>query len=135
MERVGEAPADERGVDEDEGENQVHGHAGEDHREAVAEGAAPERTALLVRVDVFQVAHPDDADVPAGRDGLHAVLRLAAPEGPHPRPEAEEELRHLHARALGREVVTGLVEHDQRHDAEDDREGVDRRRTQDGEED
>src|SRR5215218_97929 len=135
FERVGKSATDERGVDEKEGEDQVHGHAGEDDCEPVAEGAVPERSGLLVRVDVFEVAHADDADVAAGGDGLHAILRLAPSERPHPRPEAEEVLRHLHARALGREVVTGLVEHDQRHDAEDDREGGDRRRAQDGEED
>ena len=80
--------------------------------EALAGGAVPERAGLVGRVDLLEVGHPDDADVAAGGDRLHAVLGLAPPERPEARPEADEELGDLHARALGGDVVAGLVEHD-----------------------
>ena len=57
---------------------------------------------------------------PSG-SGLHAVLGLAAPEAPEPRPEAEEELGGLHARSAGGDVVAELVEEDRDQDADDER--------------
>ena len=52
------------------------------------------------------------------RDRLDAVLGLAATERPQARPEADEELGGLHARAAGGDEVPGLVEHDHEDDAE-----------------
>ena len=53
---------------------------------------------LVGGVDLFDVAHADDAHVAAGGDRLHAVLGLAPRERPQPRSEPEEELGDLHAR-------------------------------------
>src|SRR4029453_8842307 len=56
--------------------------------------------ALLGRRD-----HADDADVPAQRDRLDAVLGLAAAPGEHRRPEADHELRDPHAELPGPDEV------------------------------
>jgi hypothetical protein len=67
---------------------------------------------LVGGVDLLHVAHADDADVAARRDGLDAVLGLAPAERPQPRPEAQEELGDLHARPFGHDEMAELVEHD-----------------------
>ena len=103
-----------------EGDDQVDGDPGEDHGEALPGRALAERAGLVGRVDLFHVGHADDAHVAAGGDRLHAVLGLAPGERPEARPEPEEELGDLHARALGRPVVAELVEHHHEDDADDE---------------
>ncbi len=88
-------------------------------------------TGLVGRIDLLAVVHADDPDVAAERQRLHAVLRLAATERPDSRPEAEEELADLHARAPGGDVVTGLVEHDHRDDPHDQHDRRPRARIED----
>ena len=86
--------------------------------EALAGRALAVGAGLVGGIDLLEVGHADDAHVAAGGDRLHAVLGLAAAERPEARPEADEELGDLHARALGRPVVAELVEHDHEDDAE-----------------
>ena len=72
------------------------------------------RARLVLGRDLFEVGHADDAAVAAERDRLDAVLGLAPRERPEARAEADEELGDLHARALGRDEVAELVQHDDR---------------------
>ena len=94
----------------------------------LAEGAA-----FVVGVDLFEVAHPDDAHVAAGGDRLHAVFGLTAAERPQAGPEAHEELGDLHPRPLGGPVVARFVEHHHEDDAEDQRQRRAAARDEDGE--
>ena len=55
---------------------------------------------LVLRRNLIEVVHPDDAHVGAGRDRLQAVLGLALVERPDAGAEPEEELGDLHARRL-----------------------------------
>jgi membrane-associated protease RseP (regulator of RpoE activity) len=64
--------------------------------------------------------HPDDLDVAAERDRLHAVLGLAEPLAPHRGAEADEVLRDLPAEGLGRDHVPELVEPDRDQDRADE---------------
>ena len=100
-------------------------------RKCIAEPADGDRHALGIALlavgarlvlgrHLVEVVHPDDAHVRAGGDGLDAVLGLASLERPQPRTEAEEELGDLHARLLGGDVVTELVEDDHHDDRADD---------------
>ncbi len=100
-------------------EQEVHRRAGDQHDGALPDRRPPERPVLVRgRELVLERGHPDDLHEAAGRDRLHAVLGLAAPERPQRRAEAGEVLRHLHAEALGGEHVTGLVQADRHQDAE-----------------
>ena len=64
--------------------------------------------------------HADHADVAAERDGLDAVLGLAALPGPDRRAEADHVLGHADAEPLGRDQVADLVQGDGHRDADDD---------------
>ena len=51
----------------------------------------------------------DHADVATQRNGLDAILRLAAATGPDRWAEADHELRDPHAEALGRQEMAEFV--------------------------
>src|SRR5207302_3485507 len=107
-------------ADEDEGDDEVHRRAGDRDRQPPPERLGAVRAFLVGGVNLIEVVHADDLHVGAGRYRLDAVLRLAALEGPDARTEPEEELRDLHARRLGGEVVAELVQEDHDDEGDDD---------------
>ena len=117
----GDAATDDHHEEQQERDEQVHGDTREHDLHAIAVAALPVGAGLVFGIDLFEAAHADDPHVAAERERLHAVLGLSALERPQARPEPEEELGDLHARALRGDVVAGLVEHHHEHDADDDR--------------
>ena len=122
---LGHADRDPHHEQQEKGENEVHGRTGDGHREAARERLLPVGAGLVGGVDLLEVAHPEDADVPADRDGLDPVLGLAAFDGPEAGPEAEEVLADLHPRPLGGDEVAELVQH---HDGDEGEDHAEERR-------
>ena len=94
--------------------SEVHGGSGDRDTEARPERLLSVGAGLVGGIDLLEVVHPDDADVGAGRDGLHPELGLTAAERPDLRSEPDEELGRLHARPSRRQVVAELVQEDAR---------------------
>ena len=110
----------ERDEQEHEGLEQVHDRSGGHDQQPLRIRLLAVGAGLVLGRHVgLEVAHPDDADVGASRDALDAVLGLASLERPDLRSEEQEELRDLHPRPLGGEVVAELVEEDHHHDRGD----------------
>src|SRR5439155_19013718 len=88
---LGDSPAHDHREEEHERDEEVDGDAGDHNLHPVAVATLAIRARLVLRVDLLEVAHPDDAHVAAEWERLHAVLGLAASERPQSRPEPEEE--------------------------------------------
>ncbi len=100
-----------------EGDEEVHGRPGRGNDDALVERLVAVGPRLVLGRHLLGGGESGDAHVAAGRDRLDAVFGLAAADGPQPWPEADEVLRHLHARPLRRGEVAQLVEH---HDGDED---------------
>ena len=100
---------------------EVRERAAEDHDDPLPDRLGPVGAMLVARRHVvLERVHPGDLHVAAGRDRLHAVLDLAAAERPEPRAEPEEVLEHTEAEPAASEVVTDLVDHDDREQRDDE---------------
>ena len=119
---VGDTLADDHDEEEHERDEQIDGDARQHDLQAIGIAPLPVGARLVGRVDLFEVAHADDAHVPTERQRLDAVLGLAAPERPEARAETEEELGDLHPGALCHDVVARFVQHHHEHDPDHDRE-------------
>ncbi len=101
-----------------DGEQQVHQRSGGDHEHPPGIRLLPVGPRLVGRRHLVEVVHADDPHERSERQQAHAVLGLAAVEAPQPRPEADEELRRLHARHPGGDEVAELVEEHRHEDPE-----------------
>src|SRR5205085_3611921 len=99
-----------------EREHEVRRRPRADHERALPDRLRAERARELTLRGLLERVHARDADVAAEREGLHAVLRLAAPRRPQPRTESDEELLHLDPERLRHAEVRGLVDQDDQED-------------------
>jgi hypothetical protein len=106
-------------IDQHRGQHEMHGRPGHRHPHTRPEPLLPVGPVLVGGVDRLDVVHPDDLHVRTCRYGLDAVLDLAAPGGPDPRSETQEELGDLHARSAGHDEVAQLVQEDHEHQGQD----------------
>ena len=106
------------------GDQEVHGRAGQRHRQPAPQRRLAVGAGLVGRVDLLQIVHAEDPAVAAERQGLDPVFRLAPPDRPQAGAEADEELGDLDARRLGRGVVAELVGDDAADQGQDQQHGL-----------
>jgi hypothetical protein len=103
-----------------ESEDDVHRRASRDDDDPLPDRLAEVGVGFVLRRHVLLRIHPGDFHVAADRDRFHPVLGFAPLDRPNRRPEEKEEALDPHARRLGGEEVTRLVEDDQQAEPDED---------------
>ena len=104
-----------------ERDQEVHAGTGEDHDDALPRRLVAVGAGGHLRVHALELfgIHAGDLHVPPRGDRADHVLGLPPADADELGREEQREPLHAHADRLGGEKVPQLVQHDQRHDAED----------------
>ena len=115
----GHAPDQQVGDQHHERQHDVDRRAGRDDRDALPHRLAVVGAMLDLRRDLLRRVHAGDLHVAAERDRADRVLGLAAADAAEQRREEQREALDAHADRLGGREVPGLVQDDQRSEAEE----------------